>query len=254
MDEIGANAFGADRTAQLAAGKCRRLPRGELRLEVARPGVSLDAKTKQLLERALAKVDEHETRGPRLLSDAHRLWCRAQAFLDMKLLPESIDPAPLELACYALQLPVRQLKLLPTGKLGRTNLKDRAEQAAEMLVGLVADQVDAALLDRATQILHELPLRSPTLDEARLLADAVNLDDFGVTGILVQTIHLSRAGGGAAQLADGLEKREQYGYWDARLKEGFHFEPVRQIARRRLEHTRRAMSLLLEEMKEDRVL
>ena len=53
---------------------------------------------------------------------------------------------------------------------------------------------------------------------------------------------------------DGLEKREQYGYWDARLKEGFHFEPIRQIARQRLEHARRMAALLMEEMKEDRAV
>jgi hypothetical protein len=73
-----------------------------------------------------------------------------------------------------------------------------------------------------------------------------------MTGVLLQAVHLSRLGSGVVQVADGLEKREQYGYWDVRLKEGFHFEAVRQMARRRLEHTRRAAALLREEMKEDR--
>ena len=216
--------------------------------------MSLDAKAKQAIEKALSRVDDHDTRGARLLDDARRLAGRVQCFLDMQLLPEGIDPAPLELACYALQLPLRKLKLLPAGKLGRTNVRDRAEQAAEMIVGLLADQIDEALLDRTTQVLHELPQRAPILDESRLLADALNLDDFGVSGLLLQTIHLCRAGGGVAQVADGLEKREQYGYWDARLKEGFHFEPIRQIARARLENTRRAAALLFDELKEDRAL
>jgi hypothetical protein len=61
-----------------------------------------------------------------------------------------------------------------------------------------------------------------------------------------------RQGGGVAQVADGSEKREQYGYWDARLKDGFHFEPVRQIARRRLEHARHVADLLSAELGEDR--
>lgn len=216
-------------------------------------GVSLDTKVKHLLEKALTKVDEVETRGPRLMDDAQRLWCRAQSLLDLKLLSENVDLPPLELACYALQLPLRHVKLLPTGKMGRTNLHDRAEQAAEMFVGLMEDRIDESLLDRATRILHEVPNRAPSLDEAKLLADAVNLEDFGMTGILLQTIQLSRAGSGATQVGAGLEKREQYGYWDARLKEGFHFEPVRQIARRRLENTRKAAALLLQEMKEDRL-
>jgi hypothetical protein len=212
----------------------------------------LDAKTKPLRGKALAAVDECGTRGPRLLDDAERLRGRVRKFLQMNLLPGEIDESPIELACFALQLPLRQLKLPPTGRPGRTNVRERAEQAAEMLVSLLSGQVDEPLLDRATQLLHELPQRAPILDEARLLADAVNLDDFGVTGLFQQALHLGRAGAGVSQLADGLEKREQYGYWDARLKDGFHFDPVRQIARHRLENARRAATLLLDELNEDR--
>ena len=53
------------------------------------------------------------------------------------------------------------------------------------------------------------------------------------------------------QVAEGFEKREQYGYWDARLKDGFHFEPVREMAKRRLENARAAARLLLSETQED---
>lgn len=215
-------------------------------------GVELDAKIKQLLEKSLANVDEHETRGSRLVDDAVRLCGRVRAFLDMKILPGEVNLASLEIACYAMQLPLKQQKLLPTGKPGRGNLKDRAEQAAQMLVAGFADHIEGELLLHTARLLHEMPQRNPTLDEARLLADVVNLDDFGVTGLLLQTIYLCRAGDGVTQVGDGLEKREQYGYWGARLKEGFHFEPVRHIARRRLEHTRKMAALLLEEMTEDR--
>ena len=214
----------------------------------------LDAKLRQRLERVLARVDDHDTRGTRLLDDARRLWTRVRTLLGMNLLPGEIETDPLELACYALQFPARQVRTLPTGKFGRTNLRDRAEQAAEMLVTELTawgEPVDVAVVDRATQILHELPHRAPMLDEARLLADAVNLDDFGMIGLLLQTIQLTRQGGGVTQAADGLQKREQYGYWNARLKEGFHFDPVRKIASARLEHLRAASALLEAELKED---
>jgi len=214
----------------------------------------LDAKLRQRLEKVLARVDDQGTKGARLVGDAKRLWARVQTLIGMKLLPGDIDPGPLELACYALQLPARQLRMLPAGRPGRTNLRDRAEHAAEMLVTELTEwgeAVDEALVDRATQVLHELPQRTPMLDEARLLADAVNLEDFGFVGLLQQAIQLSRQGGGVAQVADGLEKREQYGYWDARLKEGFHFEPVRKIAADRLKHLRAAAALLQGELVED---
>ena len=87
-----------------------------------------------------------------------------------------------------------------------------------------------------------------------LLADALNLEDFGVAGLLVQAIQIARQGGGIMQIADGCEKREQYGYWDARLKDGFHFEPTRQIARKRLEHARKVAALLNGELKDDGAL
>jgi hypothetical protein len=99
--------------------------------------------------------------------------------------------------------------------------------------------------------MHELPHRSPMLDEARVLADAVNLEDFGIAGLIQQAVQLSRQGEGLKQVAEGAEKREQYGYWNARLKDGFHFEPVRQMAMRRLENARTAAKLLAEELAED---
>ena len=209
--------------------------------------------TKQL-DRALSALDERGTVGPRLVDDAVRLSGRLHAFVKMNFVQGALNIAAVEIACYAVQLPLRQQKLLPTGKLGRSNLKDRAEQASEMLVSGFADYIEAVLLNQTAELLQQLPQRAPTSDEARLLADIVNLDDFGITGLLHQTIYLCRSGGGVTQVADGLEKREMYGYWGARLKEGFHFEPVRKIARRRLENTRQAAALLLDEMREDRAL
>lgn len=213
--------------------------------------MSLDSKLRRRLAQALNVVDEQAgTKGPRLVDDAKRLWDRVQKFLAMHLVGEP-DLAALEMACYALQLPLRQPKPPVSGKMARTNLKDRTEQAAELLVTLLENDADEELLDRATRILHEAPHKSPMIEDAKLLADAVNLDDFGVVGLLLQTIQLARQGDGVVQVAEGSEKREQYGYWDARLRDGFHFEPVRQMAKARVAHARQVAALLLEELKED---
>jgi hypothetical protein len=212
----------------------------------------LDARLRQRLEQALAVVDDHGTAGPRLLDDALRLWNRVQKLVAMNLVPsEGLDLDALELACYAVQLPLRRTRTLPTGKHQRTTSRERAEEAAELLLGFSGPDADELLLDRATRLLHEMPHRSPMLDEARLLADAVNLDDFGVVGVVTQVVQLARQGEGVAQLAEGCEARELYGYWDARLKDGFHFEPVRQIALRRLDSARHLCALLAAELRED---
>jgi len=212
--------------------------------------MSLDAKVRKLLTHALETVDERGLKGPRLIDDAQRLWHRIQRFVAMDLVAEP-DLAALELACYALQLPMRQAKPPTTGKLGRTNLRERAEQAAELLVSTVGDTVDEDLLDRTSRILQETPHRQPMLEDARLLADVVNLEDFGVVGLVGLIIQLALQGDGVNQVVQACEKREQYNYWDARLKDGFHFEPIRQIARRRLATARQVVTMLATELKED---
>jgi hypothetical protein len=212
--------------------------------------MSLDVTLRTRMERALAAVDENDTPGPRLIDDAVRLWQRLARFVAMDLVAEGIDHEALELACYAIQLPVRRPKTTATGRPARSTLRDRAEEAAELLLNVIPN-ADERLLDRTARVLQEMPHRSPMLDEARLLADALNLDDFGITGLVQYTIQLCKSGDGVLQLAAGLEKREEYGYWDARLKDGFHFEPVRQIARRRLDNARHVALLLLTELRED---
>lgn len=212
--------------------------------------MSLQAHVRKHLTKMLEVVDEQGTRGPRLLDDAQRLWHRVQKFIAMGLAVQP-DLQALELACYAVQLPMNQAKPPTWGKPGRTSLRERAEQAAELMVNLLQDHVEEDLLDRAVRLLHEMPHRSPMLEDARLLADAINLDDFGVTGLVMQMIELARQGDGVRQLAEGCEKREQYGYWEVRLKDGFHFEQIREIARRRLSRARKVAAMLAEELKED---
>jgi hypothetical protein len=197
-------------------------------------------------------VDDHGTPGPRLLDDALRLWQRVEKLVAMNLVPaEGLDRDALELACYALQLPSRRTRTLPTGRPQRSTLRERSEESAELLLGVAGNDTDELLLDRSTRLLHEMPHRSPMVDEARLLADAVNLDDFGVLGVALQVVQLARQGEGVNQLAEGCEARELYGYWDARLKDGFHFEAVRQIAQRRLESARQVCAMLSAELRED---
>jgi hypothetical protein len=214
----------------------------------------LEGELKRRLERALSVVDDHGTRGTRLLEDAQRFCARVRKLIAKGLLPEGTDPTPLEVACHALQLPLKAARPTVAGKLGRTNLRERTEQAAEILVGLAANTGSDALVDQTTQLLIDVHQRKPESDHAKLLSDALNLEDFGVVGLISQAITIARQGGGVLQVADGSEKREQYGYWDARLKDGFHFEQTRQLARKRLEQARKAAALLIAELKDDGAL
>ncbi len=213
--------------------------------------MSIDATLEKHLQELLSFADEPAAPAGRLADDAQRLWQRVQHCLAMNLVGPETDQEALHLACYALQLPARHRRALPVGRLGQINLKERAEQAAELMIGAVAEKADAHLIDRTSELLRALPRREPEKAESRLLADVLNLDDFGMTGLILQAMQLAQIDAGLTQLTEGFEKRQQYGYWDVRLKEGFHFEPLRQMARRRLANAAKATEILAEELKED---
>src|SRR6185503_14211523 len=105
--------------------------------------MSVDAKLREYVEQALSVVDDQGTVGPRLLDDAERLWSRIESFIAMRLVHEGLDREALELACYAMQLPARKGKSPASGRAGaaRATLRDRAEEAAELLVGIAGPDV-----------------------------------------------------------------------------------------------------------------
>lgn len=214
--------------------------------------MSLEVKLRKRVEQLLASADERGIRGPRLLDDARRLWSHVLHWVDERHLitPEPLERSALELACHAVQLPLRAREIACAGRYGQVSLRDRAQQAAEELVSEFGDAIDEPLLDRTTILLQDLPSRTPTSEPAKLLADVLNLDDFGVTGLAGQVAVLTLLGQGINQLVEAADKRDAYGYWEARLKDGFHFGPTREVARRRLERARAAMTLLREEMRE----
>ncbi len=205
----------------------------------------LEAKLIKHLQKELELVDDRGTTGPRLVGDARRLLRRVERLIGAGAVAAVMERDALELSCYAVQLPMR---LVTGSRLGVLSLKDRCEQAAELMVMTLAEQADEQLLDRSARLIHETPQRNPVLDEAKLLADALNLDDFGISGLLRQAIRLGVLGQGVEQVVEAMEKRSQYGYLEARLKEHFHFDASRAIARSRLAAIEPLFAGLREEM------
>jgi hypothetical protein len=194
------------------------------------------------LEKHLAKLVQ-----PRGVEDATRLIARVGHFISLNLAAEEVDRDALDLAAWALQLPALAQK--PSGRAGPPSLKERAEQAAELLLNLPGSpQPEEELLDRAAAVLRDLPRKTPESAEARLLADAVNLEDFGLLGLVLSAMHFGRANAPLSHVVDGFHKRTAYGYWDVRLKDGFHHRHVRELARRRLEEARKAVAGLEAEL------
>ena len=215
---------------------------------------ALDPKLHPQLQKLLSVQDDSGGKGQRLVEDARRLWSRLLKFQELGLVGTELDREGLELACYGIQLPLRFGRSTPTRRAGQLTLRERCEQAAELLITWLSDNVEEALLDRAARILREAPQRTPMLEESKLLADAVNLDDFGVSGAVLLAMQLGRQNAGLLHFLTSFQKRDQYGYWDARLNEGFHYPPVRDLARSRVSRARTLVESLAHELHEDAAL
>jgi len=210
----------------------------------------LEDQLQRRLEARLTNIVVPDPGGPRLVDDARRLLAltRAIAPLSPASVLSTTDHDAIAVVCYAVQLPFCTPGPATIGKLGVTPLRERCEQSARLLVEQLGETIDESLLDRAVRVLLEIPEKSPVQDEARLLADAINLEDFGVSGVLIQAARLATIGRGIRLVLEAFDQRERYGYWDARLHDGFHFESSRQLARQRLTAARQTVAALKQEL------
>ena len=235
----------------------------------------MDTDIVKLFERAFAPKDRSDTDLRSLTEDASRLWNRIQALLKNGLISVKIEEEVVKLACLMLQLPDRNHKSNGNGKPHRSTFKDRVQKAIDYLVTAEtrnAATAEAALRNRRSNIqsdasditmelfhptaklLRQLLEKRPATDEAKLLLDAINLDDFGISGLILYAMNQAKNHGGLSKVNEGFSKRDQYGYWEVMLKDGFHFEYVRRIAQHRLEHARQMAALLADEIREDHLL
>lgn len=212
----------------------------------------MNERLRSRLERALGQPAGHPGKAraakPSLSRAAEELFRRALAIARMELGGVTVDRDSLETASLALHLPFGNPRAMKPSSMGVFSISDRCGQSAELLISLGEDD-DAT--ERATRLLGECPRRATPLSEARVLSDALNLEDFGIAGLCRAAAMIVQPGGSLAGLADAFHKREQYGYWDARLKDGFHFASTRDIARSRLESARAGIKLLLGELQEE---
>ncbi len=169
---------------------------------------------------------------------ADQRWRRLRPHLSLLNHPQPGEQLPM--VCWALQLPVAAGQAA-----GR--IKDHCQQAAELLSPLSGQEALQPLVEAATHLLGQIPLPAPPSPEARLLFDLLNLEDFGLLGWFDQYQRLLGAGKELTALALGLRRREQYGYWTARL-EHFHFPQMRQLAEKRWRQLLPVLDQLEEEL------
>ena len=78
--------------------------------------------------------------------------------------------------------------------------------------------------------------------EGRILAEADNLEEFGL-GFLWTAIRRGICGGkGVQAVIEAWQRRAEYHFWTARIRDSFLFEPSRVLAQSRLKHMETIMS------------
>jgi hypothetical protein len=110
------------------------------------------------------------------------------------------------------------------------DLRDFSTQiTAERLNGVLA----ASKIEKCNKIIIESVNRFTEMTEAIILSDARNLEDIGVVGLVHEFRKATVGGKGISELLDSWKRKIDYGYWQARLREGFRFESVRRLAEQR---------------------
>ncbi len=109
------------------------------------------------------------------------------------------------------------------------------ELAAGMVEASLRKLVSPGVAQRAANAIRGLNDRACTLAETHIVSDADNLDQIGPLWLL-QSVRRERTEGRTLnQVLDAWHRQQEYHYWEARIRDGIHFEPVRALAWSRLE-------------------
>jgi hypothetical protein len=119
---------------------------------------------------------------------------------------------------------------------GRAADDEAYGDAAELATDQLKELLPANDLDMMLRILREHRQRDAKMPESRLLADALAMEEFGLIGLWNQNRQFHASGKTLEQLLKLWKAQHDYGYWESRLRDGFHYEATRRAAQERLAH------------------
>ncbi len=118
------------------------------------------------------------------------------------------------------------------------------EISADKSADALRDIFAAKRLESVGRIIREAGARKTTNMTAQVVADATSLDSIGPLA-LFQMIHKQRDDDRAVRaILETWDRQQEYHFWPARIKESLRSEPVRRIARQRLEELTTFMNAL----------
>ena len=114
------------------------------------------------------------------------------------------------------------------------NNTDVCAASIRIVTKQLANVLNETQIEKVNKIIIESSNRFTTMIEAMILSDARNLEDLGTVGLLHELRRNMLQGKSISDLLDSWKCKIEYGYWQARIKESFRFDPVRKIAEQRL--------------------
>jgi len=121
------------------------------------------------------------------------------------------------------------------------------EHAAILLEKSLAALLPPDTLERALRAVRLRLDRAASLVEAEIVAEAENLDEFGIVPLWTAIRRGLLDGKGVQAVLDSWRRKQEYQFWSARLHDSFRFAATRDLARRRLDSMERLMQALDEQ-------
>lgn len=125
--------------------------------------------------------------------------------------------------------------------------EDVKEYSAELAGDRLDGKVPARQLEAVQEIIRRTHDASIDVPEAKILSDADSLDDIGALGVWRDLRRYVLEGRAIEDAIRAWQRREQYGYWQARVRDAFNLVTARRLAESRLAGARAFMEQLARE-------
>ncbi len=109
------------------------------------------------------------------------------------------------------------------------------EISADKSADALRDVFAAKRLESVGRIIREAGARKTTNMTAQVVADATSLDSIGPLALFQMIRKQLDDGRTVGTILETWDRQQEYHFWPARIKESLRSEPVRRIARQRLE-------------------
>ena len=125
--------------------------------------------------------------------------------------------------------------------------EDVKQYSAELAGDRLAGRLPQRQLEFVQEVVRHAHDAASNIPESKILSDADNLDDIGTLGIWRDLRRSILEGHAVDEAVRIWQRREQYGYWEARMREALQLETSRRLAAGRLAAARAFMQQLARE-------